>query len=436
MALPEVQTVEFQSGRPEDGTDPTGPFNAEYYVGLKPLKEWRKGFTKEKIEDAAREGLKRILPNADINVSQYLEDNMEEAMSGVKGENSVKIFGDDLQTLDTMAKQVKDGLEKTSGMEDVGIFQELGQPNLLIEVSRENAGALGITVQEVLDTVTAAIGGKEVTQVMEGEKSFSLLVRFPKDYRDDRERIMNIPIVLPGGGIVSLSRIANVRYDTGASFVYRENYRRYIPVKFSVASGDLSGTVKRAQGETAELKLPQGYYMEWSGIFNEMKESFKRFYVSIPISIFLILTVLYILYKSVRNVMITMVAPVFAVFAGLMALLVTGRSLSVSSIVGFISLVGVSVLNSSIRVIYYIERVRDGGDPRASILETGKARFRPVLMGGLVASLGLLPAALSYGVGSQIQQPLAIVLVGGMLIGMVIDLLISPLLLGFAEVKD
>lgn len=435
-SLPEVTTVEFQAGRPEDGTDPTGPFNSEFYVDLKPPGQWKAGLTKEKLEDSVREGLKGLFPNADINVSQYIADNIEEVMSGVKGENSVKIFGEDLAELDKAAKGAKDVLEKTPGVEDVGIFRELGQPNLMIEVRRENASALGLTVQDVLDTVSAAIGGKEVTKVIEGDKSFSLLVRFPQEYRDDFDKIKLLPIVLPDGGIVSLARIANVHIDTGASFVYREDYRRFIPVKFTVTSKDLGGAVKQAQTEASKLSMPKGYYMEWSGIFNEMKESFNRFCVSIPVSIFLILTVLYILYRSVRNVLITMVAPVFAVFAGLMSLLVMHESLSVSSMVGFISLIGVSVLNSSIIVTYYIRWVQKGTDAESSIIQTCRARFRPVLMGGFVASLGLLPAALSQGVGSQIQRPLAIVVVGGMMIGMIIDLLITPLLLKFVHVSD
>ncbi len=435
-AFPEVRTVEFQVGRPEDGTDPTGPFNSEYFVDLKSYGRWRKGLTKEALEDRVRDALGTAFPHAELNVSQYIRDNLEEAMSGVKGENSVKIFGDDLKILDGLAQGAREGLEKTKGIEDVGIVRELGQPNLLVEVDRDNAGALGLTVEDILDTVSAALGGKEISRIIEGEKSFSLLVSFPPDYRTGTGKIENIPIVLPSGGVVALSRIARIRYDTGASFIYREDFRRYIPVKFSVVSKDLGGTVARAQDRVSGIRLPEAYYVEWSGMFNEMKESFKRFVVSVPIAVFLILTALYILYRSLRNVAITMAAPVLAVFAGLLSLVAAGESLSVSSIVGFISIIGVSVLNSSMIVTHYIRLKRGGMDEEAAVRETVRDKFRPVLMGGLVASVGLLPASLAHGVGSQVQRPLAIVVVGGMFVGTALILLVTPLLLRFIQVEQ
>lgn len=433
LAFPEVKYVQAQAGRPEDGTDPTGPFDTEYNVMLKPYDQWSSGKTKEGLEESIREKLRETFPNADINLSQYIEDNLEEAMSGVKGENSVKIFGDDLIKLDEIAKDVKTGLEKIGGIEDEGIMRELGQPNLLIDVNRENTGTLGLTITDVLDTVSASLGGRVVSQVIEGEKSFSLIVSFPSDYRKVLGKIETIPIVLPNGGVVPLSRIANIHYDTGASFIYREGFRRYIPVKFTVTSKDLGGTVKSAQTESSNIKLPEGYYMEWSGMFNEMKKSFKRFSVSIPISFFLILASLYILYRSTINVFITMASPLFAIFAGLMSLLITGEPLSISSMVGFISIIGVSVLNSSIIINHYIRLLRDGMNKEDAIIETITDKFRPVLMGGIVASFGLLPAALSHGIGSQVQKPLAIVVVGGMFAGVIMILLIMPLLLKYVN---
>ena len=288
-------------------------------------------------------------------------------------------------------------------------------------------------MQEVLDTVAAALGGKDISKIIEGEKSFSLDVSFSAEYMKEPQKISGIPIVLPGGGVVALSRIADIHYDTGASFIYREDFKRYIPVKFSVSSNDLGGTFKRAQQKISNIKLPESYYLEWSGMFNEMKESFKRFYISIPVSLFLILFVLYVLYRSVRNVLITMAAPVFAIFSGLLSLIVTGETLSVSSIVGFISVIGVTVLNASIMITYFISLRNEGVDQMDAVIETIKDKFRPVLMGGMVASLGLLPAALSHGVGSQVQKPLAIVVVGGMLIGTAMLLIFIPLLLKFVE---
>ena len=449
LSIPEVRTVDFKVGRPEDGTDPTGPYNSDYYALLKPYSQWKRGLNKQEIENMTRKRLKSLFPNADINVSQYIQDNIQEVMSGVKGENSVKVFGDDLVALDQAATQLKDMMVKIPGIEDVGILRELGQPNLLIDVDRENAAALGLTQQDILDTVSAALGGKTITQVIEGAKRFSLLVTYPLDYRKELQKIPSIPIALPNGGVAALSRVAHIYYDTGASFIYRENFRRYIPVKFSVVSKDLGGTVAIAQREAAKIKIPEGYYMEWSGMFNEMKQSFKRFSVSIPIAIFMILVALYILYGSIRNVFITMAAPFFAVFAGLLSLFVTGESLSVSSMVGFISIIGVSILNASIMVSHYAQLVmekrsvltEDSAEDaeitrRDVILETVREKFRPILMCGFVAALGLLPAAVAHGVGSQVQKPLAIVVVGGMLIGTALLLLFIPLLLRFVEVKD
>ncbi|HTZ39615.1 MAG TPA: efflux RND transporter permease subunit, partial [Syntrophales bacterium] len=449
LSIPEVRTVDFKVGRPEDGTDPTGPYNSEYYALMKPQSEWKRGLMKEEIENATRRRLRSMFPNADINVSQYIQDNIQEVMSGVKGENSVKVFGDDLVELDKIANQLKTMMVEIPGIEDVGILRELGQPNLLIEVNRENAAALGLTPQDVLDTVSAALGGRTITQVIEGARRFSLLVTYPVDYRKELQKIPSIPIALPNGGVAALSRIANIHYDTGASFIYRENFRRFIPVKFSVVSKDLGGTVAIAQREAAKIKMPDGYYMEWSGIFNEMKQSFKRFAVSIPISIFLILTTLYILYGSVKNVLITMAAPIFALFAGLLSLFITREAISVSSMVGFISIIGVAVLNASIMISHYVnltrERrenslaaMRDGSEEvikQEIILETIREKFRPILMCGFVAALGLLPASVAHGVGSQVQKPLAIVVVGGMLVGTAMILLFIPLLLKYVEVN-
>ncbi len=434
--LSEVETVESQTGRPEDGTDPSGPFNTEYCLILKPYRQWPAGRHKADLEEQVRGGLKAMFPNADITITQYSEDQLHETMSGVKGENSVKIFGEDLGVLESLAGAVSEKLAATPGIEDVGVLKELGQPNLLIDVVRENAAAMGLTMEDVLDTVSAALGGKEISRVIEGARNFSLLVRYPTSYGKEPEKIASSPIVLPGGGVIPLSRVARVHYDTGASFIYRGNYRRYIPVKFTVTSKDMGGTVKRAQEKVSRIKLPGGYFMEWSGVFREMKESFKRLFVSLPLSFVLILVVLYVLFQSVRNVVITMVAPLLAVFSGLMGLLVARESLSVSSMVGFISIIGVSVLNSSILVTYYLAKRRRGLGSREAVLLTARDKFRPVLMGGIVGALGLLPASLARGVGSQIQRPLAIVVVAGMSVGMTLILVIMPLLLTSVEVAN
>lgn len=434
-SFPEIEAVQFQVGRPEDGTDPSGPFNSEYFVKLKPYREWKSGWSKEDLEEHLRKGLLEKFPNADISVSQYIEDNLEEVMSGVKGENTVKIYGDDLAKLDQLAEDVKARISKVEGIEDPGILRELGQPNFIIEVDRPSAAALGLTVGDILDTISASIGGRSVTMITEGQKQFQLVVTFPAGYRKDPEAVRTAPLILPSGGNIPLSRVANIRFDTGAAFIYRENFRRYIPVKFSVVSKDLGGTVAQAQAALAGVTLPTGYYFEWSGMFNEMKEAFARLAISVPIALFMILALLYTVYRSMLNVAVVMSVPAFAVVGGLLCLWLTGQTLSTSSIVGFISIIGVSVLNGSIFVNHYISLRREGKDYREATHHTALDKFRPVLMAGLVASLGLLPASVSQGVGSQIQKPLALVVVGGMLVGTVLTLLLLPLLVRFVRVE-
>ncbi len=436
MQFDEIKTVAVRVGRPEDGTDATGPFNSEFFLGLKPYSKWKRGISKEQLEDELRTKLTRQFANATISVSQYMQDNLEEMTSGVKGENAVKIYGEDLIQLDKMAKDVKEKMEKIRDIKEVGVYRELGQPNLLIEINRENTASLGLNIQDVLDMISAALGGKIVNQVIEGEKNFALQVSFPYEYRNQPEKIASIPIVLPGGGIVPLSRVAHIHYDTGASFIYRENYRRYIPIKFNVDSGDLGGTVAKAKREVEKVQLPSGYFMEWSGMFNEMKAAFQRFYISIPIAIFLIIILLYIFYGNLRNVALTVVAPVCTVFGGLISLLVTGQSLSISSIVGFVSIIGISTFDTCIVINHYIEVYKEIRDKEKATFQTIKDKFRSILMVGLVASIGLLPAAISHGVGSQVQKPLAIVVVGGMLIGTCIILVIVPLLFKYVHIKD
>jgi cobalt-zinc-cadmium resistance protein CzcA len=435
MAFPETKSVAVRVGRPEDGTDATGPFNSEYNVNLKPYSQWKRGMTKEELEEEARKKITELFPNVNITVSQYMQDNLEEMTSGVKGENAVKIFGDDLHELDRLSKEVKGKIEKIPDIVDVAIFRELGQPNLLIQILRDNASAVGLSVQEILDMISAALGGRVVSQVVEGDRSFALQVSFPIDYRQKPEKIETIPVVLPTGGIIPLDRVADIRYDTGASFIYRENFRRYIPIKFSVVSKDLGGTVKKAQKEVEKIKIPEGYYVEWSGLFNAMQEAFRRFYISIPLAIFLIGILLYVYYGNMRNVLLTAVAPICTVFGGLISLLMTGQPLSISAVVGFVSVVGISTFHTCILITHYMEVYREKRNKEAATFETIKDKFRPVLMVGLVASLGLLPASMGHGVGSQVQKPLAIVVVGGMLIGTGIILLVMPLLFRYVRLE-
>ncbi len=436
MTFPEVNSVAVRVGRPEDGTDATGPFNSEYYLGLKPYGQWKRGLVKEQLEEEIRQKLTKVLPNASISVSQYMQDNLDEMTSGVKGENAVKIFGEDLNELDRVAKEVKERMEVIPGINDVGVYRELGQPNFVIDVIREQAGSFTLTVEDVLDMVSTALGGRVVGHVIDGEKRFALHVSFPPEYRQHPEKIATIPIVLPNGGVVPLSRVAKIRYETGASFIYRENFKRYIPVKFNVVSKNLGGTVEKAQKDIAKIRMPEGYYMKWSGIFNEMKEAFRRFYISIPIAIFLIVIILYMFYGNMTNVLLTIVAPVCTVFGGLISLLIAGQSLSISAIVGFVSVIGISSFDTCIVINHYIEVFRERKNKEEATRQTVREKFRSIVMVGLVALVGLLPAALSSGIGSQVQKPLAIVVVGGMFIGTIMVLLVMPLLFRFVKIEE
>ncbi|MFA6143240.1 MAG: CusA/CzcA family heavy metal efflux RND transporter [Sulfurimonas sp.] len=432
---PEVQTIEFQAGRPEDGTDPTGPFNSEYFVKLKDYKEWHRGITKEELENEVRIALRTAFPNADVSVSQYIEDNLAEAMSGVKGENSVKIFGDDLYVLDRLAKEIEAKIKKIDGVTDVGIFKETGQPSLIVEVDREKAALYGVNVVDLMDVVTSSLDGRAITKIIEQDKRFDLVVRFPDSYRKSIENIKDIPIILSNGGIIPLSKITKIYYDTGASFVYRENFKRFIPIKFSVASNDLAGTVAKVQVAINTVTMPAGYLTNLSGRFEQMQSAFGRLKIMTPSALFLITLVLFIYFGSLKNTFIILTAALFSVFGGLAFLLIMGQSLSVSASVGFISILGVSILNASIFVIHYMKLHEEGLEQEEAITQTASDKFRAILMTGLTASIGLLPAMLSTGVGSQVQKPLAIVVVGGMLIGTFILLMLMPALLRFVKLR-
>ncbi|MDD2358329.1 MAG: CusA/CzcA family heavy metal efflux RND transporter [Thiovulaceae bacterium] len=434
--FPEVKTVQFQAGRPEDGTDPSGPFNTEYFVKLKDYKEWPRGINKDDLEKEIRTVLIARFPRADIGISQYIEDNLEEAMSGVKGENSVKIFGDDLFVLDKLAKEVENKIKNVKDVSDVGIFKEVGQPNLIIEVDREKAAQYGVNVADLMDVVSSSLDGKSISKIIEQDKRFDLVVRFPSSYRKSIENIKMIPVILDHGGIIPLSKITNIYYDTGASFVYRENFKRFIPIKFSVTSNDLAGTVSQVQAQINTIKMPEGYTTNLSGRFEQMQSAFGRLAIMIPASIFLITLVLFIYFGSIRTTMIIFTAALFSIFGGLSFLALFHESLSVSASVGFISILGVSILNASIFVIHYLKlRFEQAIPMEDAITQTASDKFRAILMTGLTASIGLLPAMLSTGVGSQVQKPLAIVVVGGMLIGTFILLILMPALLKFIKLE-
>jgi cobalt-zinc-cadmium resistance protein CzcA len=425
---PEVTTVVSQLGRPDDGTDPTSFFNAEFLANLKPQAEWRRGLTKDDLVEEIEKRLKTI-PGIIFNFSQVIQDNVEEAMSGVKGENSIKLFGADLKTMEAIAGQIEKQMHEIRGVKDLGIFRLLGQPNLLIKVDRQASARYGLNVNDVNAVVQAAVGGQAVTQVYEGERLFDLVVRFLPEYRQDVEAISNILVSTPDGARIPLKQVATIATQTGAFIIYRENNERYIPIKFSVRDRDLESTVEEAQALLAKtVKLPERYRMEWAGQYDQLKDEQKRLAKIVPLSLLLILLLLYITFDSFKNALLVLSAVPFALIGGVLALVATHTNFSISAAVGIISTLGVAILGG----VLLISRIEDGRQAglnlREAIMQAAAVQMRPILMATVGAAIGLLPAAVATGIGSQAQKPLARVVVGGMLTAAFLILVVLPVL--------
>jgi cobalt-zinc-cadmium resistance protein CzcA len=425
---PEVTTIVSQLGRPDDGTDPTSFFNAEFLANLKPRKEWRAGLTKEYLIEEIEQRLKTI-PGVIFNFSQVIQDNVEEAMSGVKGENSIKLFGTDLRLMESKAVEIERVMRGIPGVKDLGIFRLMGQPNLLITVDREASARYGLQVSDVNAVIQAAVGGQAVTQVFEGEKLFDLVIRFLSEYRQDPDAIGNILVSTPDGARIPLKQLATITTQTGAFIIYRENNQRYIPIKFSVRDRDLESTVKEAQRHLKkEVQLPERYRMEWAGQYDQLKDEQKRLSQIVPISLIVILFLLYSTFNSLTNALLVLVAVPFALIGGVLALVLTGTHFSISAAVGVISTLGVAILGG-VLLISRIEDLRATGlGLTDAILKGADSQVRPILMATLGAAIGLLPAAVATGIGSQAQKPLARVVVGGMLTAAVLILVVLPVL--------
>lgn len=425
---PEVTTIVSQLGRPDDGTDPTSFFNAEFLANLKPEKEWRSGLSKDALIGEIEGRLKRI-PGIIFNFSQVIQDNVEEAMSGVKGENSIKLFGADLKTMETKATEIERVMQQIKGVKDLGIFRLVGQPNLLIQVDREASARYGLQVADVNAVVQAAVGGQAVTQVYEGERLFDLVVRFLPEFRQDVDAIGNILVSTPNGARIPLKQVASITTQTGAFIIYRENNERYIPIKFSVRNRDLQSTVEEAQARLAkEVSLPERYRMEWAGQYDQLKEEQKRLAMVVPISLAIILFLLYTTFDSIKNALLVLSAVPFALMGGVLSLVATHTNFSISAAVGVISTLGVAILGG-VLLISRIEEFRGTGlTLREAVRKGADVQMRPILMATLGAAIGLLPAALATGIGSQAQKPLARVVVGGMLTAAVLILVVLPVL--------
>jgi heavy metal efflux system protein len=427
-SFPEVTVATSQTGRPDDGTDTTGFFNTEYFVDLKPKEQWRPAFhqnKKELIAAMSRE-LEKI-PGVIWNFSQPIADNMEEAVSGVKGELAVKMYGDDLRTLEDKANQVVEIMRGIKGVRDLGLFRVLGQPNLNVTVDRQKAARYQINVADIQDAVQTAVGGGTVGQVLQAEQRFDLVVRYQAPYRNTREAIERIRLLSPSGERVSLAQLCSIEIRDGASEIYREENSRYVAIKYSVRGRDLGSTVEDAiKKVNQQVKLPLGYRLDWAGEYESQKRSSKRLAVVLPITLLVIFMILYTMFKSFKWAGLLLINVAMAPIGGLLALLLTGTHFSVSSGVGFLALFGVSVQTGVIMVEYINQRRARGHAVEAAAVEGAVLRLRPIMMTMLVATLGLLPAALSRGIGSDSQRPFAIVIVGGLVAALVLSIFLLP----------
>jgi heavy metal efflux system protein len=453
-SVPEVSRVISQLGRPDDGTDVTGFFNLEMGAPLKPMEEWRKkplilfGYrlwdqtiSREDIEEELMDKFKQF-PGINFNFSQYIRDNVEEALSGVKGANSVKIIGTDLHTLEGLGQQVANILKTVKGIENVGVFHIVGQPNLEIEIDRQLCARHGVNVADVEQVVQAAIGGEAFTQMVEGEKLFDITLRLPPELRDDPEVINRILVDVPGGSDdspgyrIPLSQLTHMNaHKAGASYVYRENNRRFIPIKFSVRDRDLASAITEAIEKVKHPKtgvtLPEGYDLEWSGEFEQMKDANARLMYIIPLSLGLIMMLLYSMFNSVKDCLLVMVNVLEAAMGGVFALYLTGTHFSISGAVGFVSVFGVAVQDGVLLVTYCNQMRARGYSVWETCLRGPELRVRPVVMTSLTAALGLFPAAVATSIGSQAQKPLAIVVVGAMLCTLFLTRYMMPILYSY-----
>ena len=427
-SFPEVTQVTSQAGRDDSGQDFTGWFNTEYCVVLKPKEKWRPVFHKDKdrLIAAMNRELQKI-PGAIWNFSQPIADNMEEAMSGIKGQLATKIYGDDLRLLEDKAQEVYNVLRQIKGIRDLGIFRVVGMPNLNFVVDRQAAARYQINAADVQDAIQTAVGGNALTQVLQGEQRYDLVMRYLPAYRDTREALEKIRLLSPSGERVSLAQLCTVEMRDGANQIYRESNRRYIAIKYSVRGRDLGSTMEEAiEKVNKQVKLPQGYTTSWMGEYESMKRADRRLLIIVPVTIFFIFMIIYGAFGSAKWACLHMVNVVVARIGGLLALLITGTFFSVSSGVGFMALFGCSV-QTGVVMVEYINQLRARGYPVVeAAIEGATRRLRPIMMTMLVATVGLLPAAMSHAIGSDSQRPFAIVIVGGLIADLIMSIFLLP----------
>ena len=437
-SYPEIETIVSQQGRPDDGTDATGFFNAEFFVPLKPEGEWPKGVTKDSLTTELSGRLANEFPGIEFNFSQYIQDNVQESVSGVKGENSIKLFGSDLDVLTKTAAQIKAVMKTVPGITDLAVFSSVGQPTIKIDVDRIAAGRYGLAPGDINSAVQTAIGGQAAGEAYEdnSDRHFPIMVRLAQPYRQSVDAIerLTIGVTNPATNTVSqvpLREVASIKLVSGASFIYREQQQRYLPIKFSVRGRDLGSTVLEAQRKVAaEVSLPPGYRLEWVGEFGNLQDAISRLKLIIPITILLISILLYFNFSSLADTLLGLSVIPMAMVGGIFALVLTGTPFSVSAAIGFIALFGISVMEGIILLSYYNQLIDLGKERFAALSEACQTRFRPVMMTCNAACVGLLPAAFSTAIGSQVQRPLALVVVGGILLAPALVLLVLPVFIG------
>jgi cobalt-zinc-cadmium resistance protein CzcA len=434
-AFPEVDSVVSQHGRPDDGTDAAGFFNAEFFVPLKPTSEWPSGIDKERLTTAMQKQLEEQFPGVEFNFSQYLEDNVAEAVSGVKGENSIKIFGNDLHVLTETAGKIKSVLQTVAGVTDLGVLNSLGQPTIQIDIDRARASRYGLAPGDVNATIKAALAGASAGDLYESgsDRHFPIVVRLAPQFRQNAQSIGNLLVgtQTPNGiAQIPLNELATIKLVSGPSYIYREQQERYLPIKFSVRDRDLGNAILEAQSKVAEqVKLPAGTRLEWVGEFKNLEEAIARLKVVVPVTLAIIGVLLWVHFSSVRDTLLAMSVIPMAVLGGIFALAISGIPFSVSAAIGFVALFGISAMDGIIILSQYNSLIAAGLDRTAAVLRAGELQMRPVLMTCVIAGVGLVPAALSTGIGSQVQKPLAVVVVGGMTLAPVVILIVLPVLI-------
>jgi len=432
LRYPEVITVVSQHGRPDDGSDAAGFYNAEFFVPLKPFDEWPSGMDKAKLINQLQAEFDKDFVGIDFNFSQYIQDNVEEGLSGVKGANSAKIVGPDLATLERLAKAAMHEMAQVDGITDLGAFWVLGQPNLNIKIDRKKAARYGLSVTDVNNVIQAALGGTVATTMLEADRQFGVVVRLAPEFRRDIDAVRNLKVGFPtaaGNAYIPLSDLADIALESGASYIYHERNQRFMPIKFSVRGRDLAGAVAEAQERIARnVKLPTGYRIEWAGEFEWLQQAKQRLLIILPITLAFILILLYGLFNSWRDSFLALLGLPFAVCGGVLGLYLSGLDFSISAAIGFISLFGVSVMSGILIINGYYRVAVSGLEPIEAMFHAVQEQMRPILMMTLSACIGLFPAAVSTGIGSQVQRPLATVIVGGMLIGPIMLLVVVPAL--------